>query len=410
LIEGRSGVRPIQSVDVSEFACRIASNVPDFNEKYARKVFENPNDPKDKDAKERQKSLRLMAPTIQMGVVAAQLAMNDAGMAKGRIDPTRIAVEFGAAIVHTDLDDIARAAKLSTNCRPGSVSLPVWGETGLSEIQPTWMLKYLPNMPACHVSIMHDIQGPSNTITVGEAASLLALGEAFRILNRDLVDFVLVGGCESKLNPLNFVRQSLFQPLTGSHNDDPQRAVRPFDRDRDGTVLGEGAAAFGLEELEHAKGRGAKIYAEVCGFAAGFDRERKGRVLAKVIGRALNEAGATPSEIDHVNAHGLGTKDADIWEASAIREVFGDRTPVWGLKGYLGALGPAGSVVELVGSLLALKNGEIPAMLNCDNPETSFGIQVHNRGIRRVSKPYVVKLSFTDLGQLGAVVLRKWDE
>ena len=127
LTDGRSGVRTIDHVDVSEFPCRIASAVPGFTEKYARDVFANPNDPKDKEAKERQKSLKVMAPTVQMGVVAAQLAMKDAGMTKGKIDPTRIAVEFGSAIVHTDLDDIGRAARISTNCRPGSVSLPMWG-------------------------------------------------------------------------------------------------------------------------------------------------------------------------------------------------------------------------------------------------------------------------------------------
>jgi 3-oxoacyl-[acyl-carrier-protein] synthase II len=410
LVEGRSGIRPIGHMDVSEFPCRIAADVAGFSEKYARKIFENPTDPKDKEAKERQKSLKVMAPTIQMGVVAAQLAMNDSGMGKGRIDPTRIAVEFGAAIVHSDLDDIARASRLSTNCRPGYVSLPAWGAQGIEQIPPLWMLKYLPNMPACHVSIMHDIQGPSNTITVGEAASLLALGEAFRMLGRDLVDFVLVGGCDSKLNPLNFVRQSLFQPLTVTHNDDPQRALRPFDRDRDGTVMGEGAAAFGLEEMQHAKRRGAKIYGEVCGFAAGFDREKQGRVIAKVINRAMNEAGITPADVDHINAHGLGTRDADAWEASAIREVFGNRIPVWGLKGYFGALGPAGSVIELVGSLLALNHGQMPATLNCDIPDLGCGIQVHNRGLRQIAKPYVVKLSFTDLGQVGAIVIRMWDE
>lgn len=401
LAEGKSGVRPITHCDVSDFPCRIAGDVPQFNDKFGRETL--------KHNREHAKSLKLMARTVQMGVCVAQAAMADARFEKGKIDPTRVGVEFGAAIVHTELDDVARAARVSTNCQPGSVDFAAWGATGMKEIPPLWMLKYLPNMPACHVSIMHDIQGPSNTITVGDAASLLALGEAFRILNRDLVDFVLVGGTESKLNPLNFVRQSLFQPLTPSGNDAPGKAVRPFDRDRDGTVLGEGAAAFTLEELEHAKRRGATIYAEVCGFASGFDRDRKGKGIARVVRKALDEAGVTPDEVDHVNAHGLGTVSADRWEAQGLREVFGDKTPVLGLKGYLSALGPAGSLVEMVGSILALRKGELPATLNCENPDPELGIQI-NRGPRRVARPYAVKVSFTDLGQTGAVVIRKWDE
>ena len=409
LVEGRSGVRAIQHMDVSEFGCRIAADVPQFTDKFARDVFNNPADPKDKEAKDRQKSLRLMARTVQLGVCVAQFAMNDAGMTKGMMDPTRMGVEFGAAIVHTELEDIARAAKTSSNCVPGAINMKIWGQAGLEQIQPTWMLKYLPNMPSCHVSIQHDLQGPSNTITVGDAASLIALGEAFRIINRDLVDFVLVGGTESKLNPLNFVRQSLYQPLTSTRNETPESALRPFDRNRDGTVLGEGAAAFGLEELEHAKRRGAKIYAELCGFAAGFDRDRQGKTIAKVIRRALAEAGATPSDVDHVNAHGLGTQDSDQWEANAIREVFGRDTPVVGLKGYLGDLGTAGSVVELVASLLALQKGQLPPTLNCENPDPACGIAVHNNGMRAVTKPYVVKISFSDIGQVGVAVIRKWD-
>jgi 3-oxoacyl-[acyl-carrier-protein] synthase II len=401
LVEGASGIRPARHMDVSDVPCKIVAYAEGFDDKFARNVFKHNRD--------HAKSLKLMARTIQLGVCAAQFAMNDAKVAKGTIDPTRMGVEFGAAIVHTELDDIARASRVSTNCQPESVSLLNWGEKGIEEIQPTWMLKYLPNMPACHVSIMHDIQGPSNTITVGEAASLLALGEAYRILNRDLVDFVLVGGTDGKINPLNYARQTLFQPVTLTHNDDPARAVRPFDRDRDGTVLGEGAAAFGLEELEHAKKRGAKIYAELCGFASGFDRDRKGKVIAKVIRKALDEAGATPDQVDHVNAHGLGTPDSDRWEAAALREVFTDATPIWGLKGYLGTTGAGGGLIELVGSLLALKNGQLPATLNCENPEPNLGIQV-TRTPRQVTKPYVVKVSFSDLGQVGAIVIRKWDE
>ena len=166
------------------------------------------------------------------------------------------------------------------------------------------MLKYLPNMLACHVSILHNAQGPNNTITESDVASLLALGEAYRILGRDQADFFLVGGAESKINPLSLVRQCLFEPLS-RRNDAPEKACRPFDRSRDGLVLGEGAGVLVVEELEHARKRGARIYAEVVGFGAAFDRERNGDGLARAIRAALAEAGIGPDDVDHVNAHGL---------------------------------------------------------------------------------------------------------
>jgi 3-oxoacyl-[acyl-carrier-protein] synthase II len=397
LVEGRSGVRPLAHAQGSDLPCRIGGEVPDFEPK---KIIT--------DREQRKALSKMMARTVQLGVATAQLAVNDVAMPAGQLDPTRYGVVFGAAMIHTDLDDIARASKLSTNCQPGSVSTAIWGEQGLKEIPPLWMLKYLPNMPACHVSIFQNIQGPSNTITVGDVSSLLAMGEAWRIIGRDLVDFVLTGGSESKLSPLNFVRQSLFQPLT-KRNDTPAQALRPFDRDRDGTVLGEGSAVFGLEELGHARKRQAKIYAELVGFASGFDRARDGAVMAKVIRKALAEAGIRPDQVDHVNAHGLGTVESDAWEAVAIRAVFGSSTPVWGLKGYLGAGGPAGSALELIGSILALRRGQLPPTLNCDNPDPACALAVHTSGLRDVTKPYALKLSFTDLGQVAAAIIKKWE-
>src|SRR5205085_11434731 len=133
-----------------------------------------------------------------------------------------------------------------------AIDMAKWGTEGVENITPTWMLKYLPNMPACHTSIFFDAQGPNNTITEGEVASTLALGEAYRVMTRGLADFFLVGGCDSKINPLSFTRNNLFTPLT-KNNDAPAAAVRPFDAARDGTALGEAAAAFGLAELASAR-------------------------------------------------------------------------------------------------------------------------------------------------------------
>ena len=212
-----------------------------------------------------------MARTIQLAVAAAQCALDDSGVDKEKLDPTRFGVEFGAGLIATELEELGDAALASANCQPGSVDLEKWGQQGLASIPPLWMLKYLPNMLACQVSILHNAQGPNNTITESDVAGTLALGEAFRILCRGQADFFLVGGAESKINPLSMARQCLFESLS-HRNDAPEKACRPFDRRRDGLVLGEGAGVLAMEELEHARRRGARIYAEVAGFGAAFDR------------------------------------------------------------------------------------------------------------------------------------------
>lgn len=395
LVAGTPGVRAVSNFDPAGLPCRVGGEIPDFD---AKKVV----------SKEARKALKVMSRTVQLGLCAAFKAMEDGGPKPGQLDPFRVGVEFGCVMIATDLDDMVAAAKVSTNCAPRSVNLETWGAKGLEQVQPLWMLKYLPNMPACHTSIYFDAQGPNNTITEADAAGILALGEAYRILGRDAADYFIVGGCESKLNPLSMARLNKFSPLT-RRNDEPQTAVRPFDRDRDGTALGEGAAVFGLEELETAKKRGAKIYAELAGFASGFDRGRTGAVLARVIRNALAEAGIQPSDVDHVNAHAGGVPELDAFEARAIREVFGETTPVYALKGQIGNTGAAGGLVELAASVLALQHGRLPGTVNHRTPDPACPVHVHAGEPRPVTKPYAVKIGYTDMGQCGVAVIRKWE-
>ena len=195
-----------------------------------------------------------MARAIQLAVSAAQVALDDSKIDKAKLDPTRFGIEFGAGLLPTELAELGTASQISANCEPNHVDLKAWGEKGLPAIPPLWMLKYLPNMLACHVSILHNAQGPNNSITEGDVASLLALGEACRIIRRDQADFFLVGGADSKLNPLSVVRQCLFGHLS-RRNDAPEKASRPFDKHRDGMVIGEGAGVLAVEELEHARRR-----------------------------------------------------------------------------------------------------------------------------------------------------------
>ncbi len=396
LCAGRSGVRRLTFADPSQLPCQIGAEVLDFNPK---KILFN---------KDHLRGLKLMARTVQMGLCAAHLAFKDAGLEVGKIDPERAGVEFGAGMIASELDDIGKAAQISLATPTGPVDVGTWGQKGMKEVPPLWMLKYLPNMPSCHASITLDLRGPSNTITGSDAASLLALSEAYHIIQRDAADLFVVGGAESKMNPLSQTRHNLFQDLT-RQTADPETAVKPFDRDRAGTVLGEAGACVILEDLAHAQARGARIDGELVGFASGLDRARDGKGMAVVIRRALTYAGVTAADVDHVNAQGHGTPRGDRWEAKAITEVFGPETPVWAIKANVGASGAASSLVELVGSILALKYGQLPPTLNHANPDPECPVHVHTKGLRPVTKPYAVKISFTDAGQTAVAVIRKWE-
>ncbi len=396
LVHGKSGVRTIQAFDVGPLPARIAGEIPDFDAKHYI------------DKKDR-KSIKVMARAIQLAVAAAQLALDDGKVDKSQLDPTRFGVEFGAGLMPSEPAELGPASRISTtNGTTPPADLRQWGAEGLPVISPLWLLKYLPNMPACHVSILHNAQGPSNSLIAGDVGSLLALGEAYRIIGRDQADFFLAGGADTKLQPLSLARQCLFAELS-RRNDSPEQACRPFDKKRDGAVLGEGGGVFVVEELQHARRRGARIYAEIVGFASAFDRGRTGKRLAQAMQSALRQAGITPDDVDHVNAHGLGSVPLDPWEARAIHDVFGKRPiPVFAAKSYFGNLYAASGTSELAASVLALVHGQVPRTLNYEEPDPACPVAV-TREIQPVTRPYFLKLGLTDLGQCAVVVCRKWE-
>lgn len=395
LLSGKNGVRRIQTFDPSALESPMAGEIEGFDAKQFM------------DKKER-KSLRVMARTIQLAVAAAQIALDDAKIDKTKLDPTRFGVEFGAGLIPSELHELGAAAKVSANCTPGAVNLKAWGEQGIQNINPLWMLKYLPNMLATHVSILHNAQGPSNSITESDVAGLLALGEATRILRRNIADIFLVGGADSKINPLSMARQAVFNHLS-KRGDAPEKACRPFDAQRDGMVVGEGGSVVVAEDLEHAKKRGAKIYAEVIGFGAAFDKGLTGKGLARAIRAALNQAKLTPADIDHVNAHGLSGPESDVMESNALVEVFGAKTPtVWAVKSYMGNTGAGADMTELSASLLALKNRTLPGTLNYEHPDPKCPVTV-TREKTATKLPNVLKVGFTEMGQCAAVVCRAWE-
>ncbi len=395
LVAGASGIRPISLIDAAELPNRIAGEVPGFS---ARAMMA--------DTKYR-KELKSMARTVELGVIGSQLAVQNAGLSKGSVAPARIGIEFASLMGASELNDLAAASKL-TSPDGHTIDMGAWGKDGLGEITPVWMLKYLPNMPACHATILYDLQGPSNTQIPGDTAGLVALAEAARIIRRDTADVMVVGGSEGRINPITLARYNLFVQMT-RRNDDPTRAIRPFDANRDGTALGEGSAVFTLEALDHARGRNASILAEVVGWAAGVDRGKTGPGLARVIRNALAAAGVRPADVDHVNAHGTGTTVGDAFEARGIAEVFGRNTPVFAPLSRFGNMGAASGLTELACSVLALKHGELPTTLNHESPAADCPVAVHTGAPRAVTKPYAVKVSYTNLGQCAVAVVKKWE-
>jgi 3-oxoacyl-[acyl-carrier-protein] synthase II len=397
LTNGRSGIAAISSFDASHLPVRIAGEIEGFD---AREYV---------DKKDR-KSLKVMARTIQLAVAAAQRALADSGVDRSSLDSDRFGVEFGASLIASELGELGPAAQRTVNGHVDHVDLERWGAEGLANMPPLWMLKYLPNMLACHVAILHDARGPNNSVTESDVASLLAIGEAYRILRRDQADFFLTGSGESKLNPLSLARQCLFQDLS-KRNWEPKRASRPFDLQRDGMVIGEGAGILVLEDLDHARRRGARIYAELAGFGSAFDRDRKGEGIAAAMRAALADAGIGPEDVDHINAHGVSSQDGDAWEARGIRLVFGsENPPILAVKSYIGNLGAASGSTELVASLLAFHHGLLPGTLNYEHADPRCPVQVAAGQAVRCGKPYAIKLGFTELGQCAAIVLRRWEE
>jgi 3-oxoacyl-[acyl-carrier-protein] synthase II len=395
LVAGTPGVHTIRSLDPFALPSRMAGEVRDFS---AKALIE----------KSYRRTLNAMARTVEFGVIGCQLAMQDAGLGKGSVRPDRIGIEFASVMGATELDDLGPASVRSLKADGSGPDMALWGREGLTEMPPLWMLKYLPNMPACHASVIYDIQGPSNTQIPGDTAGAVALGEAVRIIRRGAADVMLVGGSEAKVHPLSLSRFNLFAEFS-RRNHDPEGAIRPFDRDRDGTAPGEGVAAFTLESLDHALARNAKIYGEVVAVASGVDRTLAGPGLARVIRNALAQAGIQPSDVDHVNAHGLGTTTGDIFEARGIAEVFGSAVPVFAPLSRFGNLGAGSTIMELACSVLALLHGQLPATLNHQNPDPACPISVHTGEPRLVNKPYVVKISYTDLGQCSAIVVKRWE-
>ncbi len=351
------------------------------------------------------KSIKVMSREIQVASAAAELAWQDAGLGEAALDPDRFGIVGAAGVMYCDLEELR--IPFVEWIKQQDFDIHRWSRSAMGELYPLWMLKYLPNMPACHIGIRYDARGPNNTIAEGDISSLLALSEAADVIRRDQADVMIVGGTGSRIN-LSDLMWHRGARMACNGKADPAEICRPFDAERSGMVCGEGAAQIVLESCEFAARRGAKPLAHVASAAtrtesAAVEQQPTGDAIRRAIRAALAAAGVEPNEIGHVNAHGLSTREDDPIEARAIRDTLGD-VPVTALKSYFGNLGQGSGMVELAISLMALEKGVVPPTLNYETPDPECPVNVVTE-MQATSRRAFVKLSHNVTGQAAAVVI-----
>ncbi|QDT51122.1 3-oxoacyl-[acyl-carrier-protein] synthase 2 [Symmachiella dynata] len=366
LVDGRSGIvaeEPSPQVPMCAGVARdFTGAIDDFGplEKGLKKTI--------------RKALKLMNRETQMGVAAAQQALNNSELLGVGYEPERVGVCFGAGNVSMMPQDFEAGVRACSDA--AGFDFRRWGREGLDQIAPLWLLKCLPNMPACYMAIYNDLRGPNNSITQREAAANLSVAEACYAIQEGAADAMVSGATGTTILPFNRLHAEL-EGQVALDTQHPDAVCRPFDRDRQGAVIAEGAAALVLEEYQAALDRGATIFGEILGVGSSCVVSpgrvvQRDKALANAIGAALRKAHLSPDDIGHVHAHGLSTHRSDIEEATAIRKVFGDRTsklPVVAAKSNTGNAGAGSGALELVASLLALKKNRLFPVLNYEEPD-----------------------------------------
>lgn len=386
LKEGRNGVGSITLFDPADYSVRIAAEVRDF-------------DPENwMERKEARRADRV----IQFAVAASDMAVNDASLDVDSLDPDRFGVFIGSG-----------EGGISTMFEGMKVLL----EKGPSRVGPFCVPMMLSNMPAAYVAIRFGARGPNICVVTACATATHTMGEAFHTIVRDDADIILTGGTEAAISPVAVAGFAAMKALS-TRNDDPLHASRPFDVDRDGFVMGEGAGVIVFEELEHAKRRGARIFAEVKGFGSTCDAyhitapDPEGNGPAKAMLQAVNKAGWELDEVDLINAHGTSTSLNDTMESSAINRAFGEhagKTLVHSTKSMIGhTLGAAGAL-ESIAAIQAIVEGVVHPTANCFNPDPECPINVVPDGKpiqREISRVLVNNFGFG--GHNGVVAIEKY--
>jgi 3-oxoacyl-[acyl-carrier-protein] synthase II len=423
LLAGTCALAPITRFDASGFSCRVGGEVPNFSAK-------------DHVPKHYRKAVKVMARDIELAVAAARFAVEDAGLvtrahaaddgspAATTYPPDRMGCQIGAGLISAEAEELTSALATSTVPGPGGevFSLEKWGTTGLANLQPLWMLKYLPNMLACHVTILHGAEGPSNTITCGEASGLLSLGESCRVIERGAADLCFSGGAESKINVMGLLRAELAGKIGPMPAGDvePAGLVRPYDP-RSVGVPSEAGGIVIVEDFDKAKARGARVYARVVGFGAGqagwppysTAEERVGlaasqnRGLWLAVTRALRDANLTPDAIDAIVPQAAGSRVEDEGEAGTLAQIFGARLgsiPLVTVTPNVGNswAGSGGVAVAVAAKLLSEQT--LPARIHAGKPRE--GLRAGPTGSSRAGLRHVLVCSSSLGGQNAALILQ----
>ena len=399
LLNGESGVGYITHFDATNFPTKIAAEVRDWD---LSEVGEDPQD------------WKYQGRHTHFAVGAAKKAVADSGILDSPLDPTRFGVYTGSGEGQQDFDLFTRMMVAAINGE--GLDLARFTKTGLEILHPITELEQEPNMPAGHLASLFNAQGPNVNCLTACAASSQAIGEAVEFIRRGEADLMLSGGTHTMIHPFGVTGFNLLTALS-TCNDQPQKASRPFDRNRDGFVLGEGSGMVVLEELERAKARGARVYGEICGYGSTADAFRitdthpQGRGAISCIQMAVDDAELNADQIDYVNAHGTSTTVNDKVETLAIKQVFGPRAyqvPVSSTKSMMGHLIAAAGATELIFCLLAIRDGVVPPTTNYENPDPDCDLDYVPNASREVRCQHVLSNSFGFGGQNISLIARRF--
>lgn len=402
IVNCRSGVARIRHFNPETFPTQIAGEVKDFDEKkYIPEGYE---------------FVDYMSRACKYGTAAATMAIESAKIDTKKIDSTKFGVSIGTGEEHAGLKQFGSVFGAETVYN--SFVTEKYFKDHHSLAAKVWPIRRGANMAASHFSIMFNAQGPSNTSVTACASSGHALGRALRFIESGDADVMLAGGCEGLISEFTVAGFGLLGALS-VRNDEPEKASRPFDRKRDGFILAEGAGMLVLEDLEHAKNRGANIIAELIGFGCSSNAYRitdtppdgKGSVLS--MQSALKDAGKTITEIDYINAHGTSTLLNDKSETASIKTVFGDHAynvPVSSSKSILGHMIAASGATESIIGILAINNNLLPPTLNLENPDPDCDLDYVPNKPRESEVNVVLSNSFAFGGQNVSLIIEKFKE
>ena len=397
LQNGESGVGYTEAFDASEFPTKFSAEVRDWS------IADEGEDSELWSSRGRHSNFA--AGAAKQAVSAADLV--------GNVDPLRFGVYLGSGEGQQNFDAFAKMILAAMNDGDESLDVAAFVKKGIEILNPIDELEQEPNMPAAHLASMFDAQGPNINCLTACAASSQAIGEARELIRRGDVDVMLSGGTHSMIHPFGVTGFNLLTALS-TRNDNPQAASRPFDRDRDGFVLGEGAAMLVLEELEHARSRGAEIYGEIKGYGSTADAFRitdthpEGRGAIRCIQSALDDAGIVAEQIQYINAHGTGTSVNDKVETLAIKQALGEtayKIPVSSTKSMMGHLIAAAGATEVIVCLLAMRDGVLPPTINYENPDPDCDLDYIPNEARQSKCEYALSNSFGFGGQNISLIL-----